>query len=380
MQEGERRTEFCHKNVTKMKLSYIPQKAYWNWLFHHQYQTSSFMTLPRLLTSAVAFTFALSSPLWAVDTIVIDGSSTVFPITKLAGKAYEEETKGKVKVDVSYSGTTGGFRKFVKGEIDIADASRPILKEEINAAKANGIEYVEIPIAYDALTIAVNPKNKWLNSITTSELKKLWEPDAQEKITKWNQINPDWPDEEITIFGAGTDSGTYDYFAEVIVGGKKLRPDFIGSEDDVVLVDGIASNPNALGFIPYSYVFEAKDKIKPIAITHDIDIKTGQALEGEPIMPSTKAVYEGIYTPLGRPLFIYVNVKSYEEKPYLANFLKFFMGNAASFIHEAHYLPLSEIAYRTAIKNLNSKKTGTRFNGEPATGIAHHSIFTLQPK
>lgn len=338
------------------------------------------MILPRLVVPAVAFTFSLAQPLLAEDTIVIDGSSTVFPITKLAGKAFQEETGGKVKVDVSYSGTTGGFRKFVKGEIDIADASRPILKEEINAAEANGIKYVEVPIAYDALTVAVNPKNEWLNSITTTELKKLWEPDAQEKITKWNQINPEWPNEEIALLGAGTDSGTYDYFAEVIVGGKELRQDFLGSEDDVVIVDGIASNPNALGFLPYSYVFEAKEKIKPIAVTHDRDVKTGQALKGEPVIPSTKAVYQGIYSPLGRPLFLYVNVKSFEEKPYLKEFLTFFMKNASSFIHEAHYLPLSEIAYRTALKNLNDQKTGTRFNGEPATGIAHHNIFTLQPK
>lgn len=338
------------------------------------------MTFSRLLAPLAAFTFALATPLWAEDTIVIDGSSTVYPITKLAGKAFEEETKGQVKVKVSFSGTTGGFRKFVKGEIDIADASRPILKEEINAAKANGIEYVEIPIAYDALTIAVNPNNEWLNSITTSELKKLWEPDAQEKITKWNQVNPDWPAEEIVLLGAGTDSGTYDYFAEVIVGGKALRQDYLGSEDDVVIVDGITSNPNALGFLPYSYVFEAKEKIKPIAVNHDLDAKTGQALKGEPVKPSTKAVYQGIYTPLGRPLFLYVNVKSFAEKPYLANFLNFFMENASSFIHEAHYLPLSEIAYRTAKKNLNNQNTGTRFNGEPATGIAHHNIFTLQPE
>ncbi len=338
------------------------------------------MTLPRLLTSALAFAFAVASPALAEDTIIIDGSSTVYPITKLAGKAYEKETNDQVKVNVSFSGTTGGFRKFVKGEIDIADASRPILKEEINAAKANGVEYVEIAIAYDALTIAINPKNEWLNSITTSELKKLWEPNAQGNITKWNQINPNWPDEEISLLGAGTDSGTYDYFAEVIVGGKNLRQDYLGSEDDVVIVDGIASNPNALGFLPYSYVFEAKEKIKPIAVSHDLDAKTGQALKGEPIMPSTKAVYQGIYSPLGRPLFLYVNAKSYEEKPYLASFLNFFMENASSFIHEAHYLPLSEVAYKKAQRHLKTKKTGTRFNGEPVTGLADYNIFTLQPK
>ena len=179
----------------------------------------------RSLLGLAIVIFSINSPttgLFAQTPVVtVDGSSTVYPITKLAGEAFEKETKGDVKVSVAFSGTTGGFRKFVKGEIDIADASRPILKTEMDEAKANGIEYIEIPIAYDALTIAVHPENTWAESIKVSELKKLWEAEAEGKVTKWNQIRPEWPDAEIKLYGAGGDSGTFDYFSEVVTG--KMR-------------------------------------------------------------------------------------------------------------------------------------------------------------
>jgi phosphate transport system substrate-binding protein len=189
----------------------------------------------------LAIVLFLTTGLFAQAPVVtIDGSSTVYPITKLAGEAFEEETKGAVKVNVAFSGTTAGFRKFLKGEIDIADASRPILKAEIEDAKVNGIEYIEIPIAYDALTIAVHPENTWTESIKVSELKRLWEAGAEGKVTKWNQIRPGWPDAEIKLHGAGGDSGTFDYFSEVVTGKTRaLRRDYTSSEDDTVLVRGI---------------------------------------------------------------------------------------------------------------------------------------------
>lgn len=327
-----------------------------------------------------ATTLMTPSALLAEDVILIDGSSTVYPITRLAGKAYEVETADQVLVKVHFSGTTAGFRKFVKGEIDISDASRPILQKEIDAAKANGVAYIEIPLAYDALTIAVNPENQWLHSIKTSELKKLWEPESEGTLTRWNQINPEWPDEEIVLLGAGGDSGTYDYFAEVITGGKTLRQDYIGSEDDNVIVDGIAKNPNALGFLPYSYVYNAKDRIKPVAVEQDLNARTGESIKGQPIEPSSKTVYQGIYTPLGRPLFLYVNVKSLDKKPYLVDFLDFFMNNAGTFVRRVHYLPLSDVAYKRAMKSIKHRQTGTRFDGRPATGISHHRIISLEPK
>jgi phosphate transport system substrate-binding protein len=215
--------------------------------------------------------------------VTIDGSSTVYPIMRVAAEAFEEKAENGAKVSVAFSGTTGGFRKFMKGEIDIADASRPILKAEMEAAKANGISYIEIPIAYDALTIAVHPENTWADSIKVSELKKLWEAEAEGQIRKWNQIRPDWPDAEIRLYGAGADSGTFDYFSEVVVGKLGgLRRDYTGSEDDTVLVQGIEGDKYALGFIPYAYFFDAEDRLKALAIEWDYDAMRGREIRSSP--------------------------------------------------------------------------------------------------
>jgi phosphate transport system substrate-binding protein len=334
---------------------------------------------PNLLSLAIVI-FSLSATptsLFAQAAVVtIDGSSTVYPIAKLAGEAFEQETKGDVKVNVAFSGTTGGFRKFLKGEIDIADASRPILKAEMEQAKAKGIEYIEIPIAYDALTIAVHPENTWAESIKVSELKKLWESEAEGKITKWNQIRPEWPDAEIKLYGAGGDSGTFDYFSEVVVGRMHgLRRDYTGSEDDTVLVRGIEGDKFALGFIPYAYFSDADNKLKALAIEWDYDAISGREVKSAPVLPSNKAVTQGYYIPFARPLFLYVNVKSL-EKPYVKDFLNFFLNDAGTYINKVNYLPLSVIAYKTAIADIDGKKVGTRFGGEPVVGIAMHDLFT----
>ncbi len=337
----------------------------------------------RLTTTAVTFLIAApSAPVLAAgQTIQIDGSSTVYPIMKLAGEAYAKETDGVVKVDVSFSGTTGGFRKFVEGETDIQDASRPILGKEIAEAKASGVEYIEIPIAYDALTIAVHPDNDWADTIKTSELKALFEAAAEGKITKWNQIRPEWPDAPIALYGAGIDSGTHDYFAEVIVGpGGALRSDFTTSEDDNELVAGIEANPHALGFIPYAYFSGAGGRLKALAIQWDYDAQKGRPVESAPVLPSNRAVYNGYYVPLGRPLFLYVNARALDEKPWLGEFLDFFLADASAFIRKVNYLPLSEIAYRQAGRHLEARKTGTRFAGQPVAGFSVHDIFTVDPR
>ncbi len=308
--------------------------------------------------------------------VTVDGSSTVYPITKLAGEAFEQETKGDVKVNVAFSGTTGGFRKFVKGEIDIADASRPILKAEIEEARVNGIEYIELPIAYDALTIAVHPENTWAESIKVSELKRLWEADAEGKVTKWNQIRPEWPDAEIKLFGAGGDSGTFDYFSEVVTGKMRaLRRDYTASEDDTDLVRGIEGDKYSLGFIPYAYFSGADNKLKALAIEWDYDAINDKQVKSAPVLPSSKAVNQGYYIPFSRPLFLYINAKSL-EKPQVRDFLKFFLENAGTYINKVNYLPLSQIAYKTAITDIDAKKVGTRFGGEPVVGIAMHDLFT----
>jgi phosphate transport system substrate-binding protein len=199
--------------------------------------------------------------------VQIDGSSTVFPVTEAVAEEFQQAKKGKVKVTVGISGTGGGFKKFCRGETDIQDASRPILKSEMEDCKKAGVEYIELPVAFDALTVMVNPKNNWASVMTVAELKKIWEPSAQGKITNWNQVRPKWPDAPLKLFGAGADSGTFDYFTEAITGkAKSSRGDFTASEDDNVLVQGIANDRNALGFFGYAYYAENKDKLKAVAV------------------------------------------------------------------------------------------------------------------
>ena len=310
-----------------------------------------------------------------VAVVKIDGSSTVYPIMRLAAQAFEEQTGGKARVNVAFSGTTGGFRKFLEGEVDIADASRPILKAEMEEARARGVEYLEIPIAYDALTIAVHPENTWAESIKVSELKRLWEATSETKVTNWNQIRPEWPDAELKLYGPGRDSGTFDYFSEVVIGKRNgLRRDYIDSEDDTVLVRGIANDKFALGFIPYAYFSDAEGKLKALAIEWDYDALNGRQVKSAPVYPSNRAMNQGHYIPFARPLFLYVSVPSL-AKPYLRDFLIFFLKNAGTYISQVNYLPLSEIAYRTAVADVERKKTGTRFGGEQAVGVAMHDLL-----
>src|SRR3954463_6592408 len=234
--------------------------------------------------------------------VKIDGSSTVFPITEAVAEDFQKASKGKFKVTVGISGTGGGFKKFCRGETDISDASRPILKKEMDDCKAAGIEYFELPVAFDALTVVINPKNAFIKQLTIAEMKKMWEPAAQGKVTRWNQVNPQWPDQPMKLFGPGADSGTFDYFTEAVVGkSKSSRGDFTASEDDNVLVQGVARDVNGLGYFGYAYYVENKDKLKAVPIVND---------KGQAVLPSMEAVEKGTYSPLSRPIFIYVNAKS----------------------------------------------------------------------
>ena len=211
---------------------------------------------------------ALAAPQFAAAQVVkIDGSSTVFPITEGVAEDFQKAKKGAVKVTVGISGTGGGFKKFCRAETDIQNASRPILKKEMDDCKAAGVEYFELPVAFDALTVVMNPKNTFLKQITVEELKKIWEPAAQGKITRWNQVNPAWPDAPIKLFGAGADSGTFDYFTEAINGKSKAsRGDFTASEDDNVLVQGVSQDVNALGYFGYAYYAENQARLKAVPI------------------------------------------------------------------------------------------------------------------
>ncbi|MGH8694443.1 MAG: PstS family phosphate ABC transporter substrate-binding protein, partial [Burkholderiales bacterium] len=263
------------------------------------------------------------------QTVKIDGSSTVFPITEAIAEDFQKAKKGKIRVTVGISGTGGGFKKFCRGETDVSDASRPILKKEMDECKKTGIQYIELPVAYDALTVVIHPDNKWAQTLTVADLKKMWEPGAQGKVTNWKQVSAGYPDAPLKLFGAGADSGTFDYFTEAINGkAKSSRGDFTASEDDNVLVQGVSRDVNALGFFGLAYYIENQDKLKAVAIAE----KSG----AKGVQPSMETVMDGSYQPLARPIFIYVNAKSLERAE-VREFLEFYMKNAATLVREVKY-------------------------------------------
>jgi phosphate transport system substrate-binding protein len=256
-----------------------------------------------LRTVCVAAAAAFLAPVALAQVVKVDGSSTVYPVTEGVAEDFQKSKKNAIKVTVGISGTGGGFKKFCRGETDIQNASRPILAAEMADCKAAGIEYIELPVAFDALTVVMNPRNTFLQSITVDELKKIWEPGAQGKVTKWNQVNPAWPDAPIKLFGAGSDSGTFDYFTEAINGKSKAsRGDYTASEDDNVLVQGVSQDVNAIGYFGYAYYAENQGRLKAVPIVE----KAGKPAVG----PSEASVLNGTYQPLSRPIFIYVSAKA----------------------------------------------------------------------
>lgn len=284
------------------------------------------------------------------NTIAIDGSSTVFPISEAVAEEFQASKRGAVRVTVGISGTGGGFKKFCNGELDISNASRPIRDSEQQACAAKGIEYVELPVAYDALTIVVNPKNTWATNITTAELKAMWEAASEGKITKWNQIRPSWPDAKLTLFGPGADSGTFDYFNEVILGkDTKNRTDYTPSEDDNVLVQGVSRDQNALGYFGFAYYDLNKSRVKAVAI----DAGKGA------VMPSLATVNDGTYKPLSRPVYIYVK-KSALDRPEVREFAEFYLQNATRLVKEVDYIPLPDGDYRAATQRLSQREVGRK--------------------
>jgi len=316
-------------------------------------------------------TLGTINPVWSQNKIIkIDGSSTVYPITEAVAEEFQKMKKGSVKVTVGISGTGGGFKKFSRGETDISDASRPIVKKEIDACKEVGIGYIELPVAYDGLAVMVNPKNNWVTSMTIAELKKIWEPAAEGKMTKWNQVNPKWPDLPLKLYGPGVDSGTFDYFTEAIVGkARSSRGDFTASEDDNVLVQGIATDKGALGFFGYAYYVENKDKLKIVPI----DGGKGS------ITPLEKTIMDGSYQPLSRPIFIYVNKKS-AERPEVREFVEFYLKHAPTLVKQVKYVPLPDRAYKLAEERFAKRVTGTVFAGEAKVGMKIEDLLKLEEK
>ncbi len=312
-----------------------------------------------ILSLIMIIALSIAVKAYAAEVIKVDGSSTVYPITEAVAEEFQKTEKGKTKVTVGISGTGGGFKKFCNGETDISDASRPIKPTEVELCKKNGIDYIELPVAYDGLAVMINPKNTWADKMTVKELKKLWEPEAQGKITKWNQIRSNWPDKEIHLFGAGVDSGTYDYFTEAIVGKEhSSRGDFTSSEDDNVLVQGIATDQLALGFFGVAYYEHNKDKLKLIAIDDEKD-ENGKG----PILPLYENVVNSTYQPLSRPIFIYVSKKS-ADKPEVKRFVEFYMKNGGELSKEVGYVALPNKAYELAQKRFTKRITGSVFGGK----------------
>lgn len=311
-----------------------------------------------LSLSAVLFGMAANDASAERKIVKADGSSTVFPITEAVAEEFQM-TKKDVMVTVGLSGTGGGFKKFCAGETDLSDASRPIKATEMDLCKKNNVEYIEIPVAFDGLAVMVNPKNTWVDRMTTEELKKIWEPAAQGKITKWSQVRKGWPDKEFRLFGPGVDSGTFDYFTEAINGKEKAsRGDYTASEDDNVLVQGISTDPNAIGHFGIAYYEHNKGKLKLVPIDDGKDTNGKGA-----VLPSEKTINNGTYQPLSRPLFIYVSKKSL-EKPEVAEFIAFYLNNAATLSKEVGYVPLSEKLYGLIAAKVAKKTTGTVFKGE----------------
>lgn len=299
--------------------------------------------------------------------VKVDGSSTVYPVTEAVAEDFQKSKKGAIKVTVGISGTGGGFKKFCRGEIDISNASRPILDKEMADCKKAGVSYIELPVAFDALTVVVNPKNAFLKSITVEELKKLWEPGAQGKVTRWNQVNPAWPDAPVKLFGPGADSGTFDYFTEAIMGkAKSSRGDFTASEDDNVLVQGISRDVNALGYFGYAYYAENQARLKALPIAD----KGGKPA----VAPAEKTVLDGAYQPLSRPVFIYVNAKALDRAE-VREFVDYYLTQGGKLAKEVKYVPLPERTYAAARARVKERKVGTVFAGHADVGVKIDDLF-----
>lgn len=298
---------------------------------------------------------ACASPSQEIKTsISIDGSSTVDPISHKAIEAFKSSYNKPIEITANISGTTGGFRKFCQGQIDISNASRPIQTEEMDLCWQNGVSYIELPIAFDALTVVVNPQNAWIASITTEELKKIWQPAAQRQITRWNQVRSSFPDKPLNLFGPDRDSGTYDYFTEAIVGvADESRTDYVASEDDNITIQGVSQDPNAMGYLGLSYYEANPERIKAL----EIDSGKGS------VFPSRETVEKAIYQPLARPLFIYVNLRAAQENSVLQEFVEFYLQNAVAIVQSANYVPLTEESYHINTVTFQKGEAGTVFGG-----------------
>jgi phosphate transport system substrate-binding protein len=338
-----------------------------------KYVSDSLKAVARVTGLAGVLGAGLLANAQAAELIQIDGSSTVYPITEAVAEEFQAKSGGDVRVTVGISGTGGGFKRFCRGETDISDASRPIKKSEMELCAEAGIKYFELPVAYDGLTVVVNKENDFVDYLTVEELKKMWEPAAQEKVTNWNQIRSTFPDMPLHLAGPGADSGTFDYFTEAVVGESKAsRGDFQASEDDNVIVQFVSRDKGALGYFGLAYYEENKGKLKAVPIKADA--------EAEAIMPSVKTVNNGTYVPLSRPLFIYVKDASITQRPVVREFVEFYLTEGGELAKEVGYVNLPAEAYKLALDNVKNGRLGTGFGGEAEVGLSVEELLKREGK
>ncbi|MGQ9611473.1 PstS family phosphate ABC transporter substrate-binding protein [Chloroflexus sp.] len=301
--------------------------------------------------------------------IKIDGSSTVFPITERVAVAFGDLAPD-VTIRLGVSGTGGGFTRFCAGETDISNASRPIKQKEIDACAASGITFIELPVAFDGLSVVVHPQNTWVDCLTVAELNLMWAPEATNRITRWNQIRAEWPAEPLYLYGAGVDSGTYDYFTSAIVGAEGVsRSDYTASEDDYLLAQDVAADRLGLGFFGYAYYAEYADQLRAVAIDN------GQGC----VAPTVETIVDGSYQPLSRPIFIYVRADSL-NRPEIAAFVRFYVQNGAMFAEQALYVPLPETVYQLALQRVERRITGSVFSGGSQVGLSIEQLLQLEDR
>ncbi len=337
--------------------------------FQAQSLLNPLKTLTLAVTVAATLTSCVQPQTQQPQAIRIDGSSTVYPITQKIVEEFNATQQAPVEVTVDFSGTGGGFQKFCAGETDINNASRPIQQAEMDACKQAGVAYIELPVAFDALTVVVHPQNTWAQDITLAELKKIWEPSAQRTITRWNQVRPNWPDQPLSLYGPGADSGTFDYFTEAVIGeAQASRKDYNASEDDEVIEKGVSTDPNALGYFGFAYYEANQQEVKALAI----DAGKG------PVMPSREAVEKAQYQPLTRPLFIYINLASAQNNPVMRDFVDFYTEKAPQVVAQVGYVPLPPDGYQLINTHFHRGKVGTVFDGKSEFNITIGELLRKQ--
>ncbi len=321
------------------------------------------------LITASVFAAILANPAVSREVVSVDGSSTVFPISEAFAEEFQIATR--TRVTVGLSGTGGGFKKFCRGETDFSGASRPIREGEIEQCRENGVEYIELPIAMDGIANVVHPDNDWAECLTVDELKRIWEPEAQGVIENWSQVRDSFPDAPLRLFGAGVDSGTYDYYTFALTGVEHYsRGDFTATEDDNVTVQGVSSDRNALGFLGLAYLDENRSRLRAVAIKQE---------NGSCVAPTAKAIRSGSYQPLSRPLFMYVNAAAL-ERPAVQSYAEFMMDpeNGISLVEEVGYVPLPEEAFGMGLAKIRARKTGTYYDGGSRVGVSIRDLLASE--